>query len=61
MENEKKIEGTYYESKEKDEWYGTYYTCNECGFNFMLEYDLDKCYCPGCGKYLIWNEAPDNE
>jgi predicted RNA-binding Zn-ribbon protein involved in translation (DUF1610 family) len=54
-----KPNGTYCESNVQEEWFGHYYECNECGQRFMLSEDSDKCYCPGCGRYLIWNEAAD--
>ena len=54
---EKKLTGTYHESTEEETWIGRYYECNECGFAFMLQSDLTKCYCPNCGRYIIWNEA----
>lgn len=60
MEDKRVINGTYSESERKDEWYGTYYQCNECGFTFMVEFDLPKCSCPACGRYLIWDKADDD-
>ena len=54
---ERKIEGTYSDSAEQEEWYGYYYECNECGEAFMLSVDRNKCFCPGCGRYLIWKDA----
>ena len=56
---ERKLEGTYCESTQTEEWYGHYYECNECGQKFMLNEDSDRCFCPGCGRYIIWNEAYD--
>lgn len=54
---EKKLEGTYTESSIAEEWYGHYYECNECGQVFMLSSDSNKCFCPGCGRFLIWKDA----
>lgn len=51
------IEGTYTENAEETNWTGHYYECNECGQAFMLNLDSNKCFCPGCGKFLIWKDA----
>lgn len=56
----RKIEGTYTEQKEAD-WFGAAYECNECGAIFMTLYDEVKCFCPSCGRFLIWNEADKDE
>lgn len=53
---EEKIEGTYTALPE-DDWRGNPYECNECGAIFMTFYDEEKCYCPGCGKLLIWKDV----
>ena len=37
--------GTYTESKENDEWYCWYATCNECGREWMGS----RNFCPNCG------------
>lgn len=43
---------TYGKTDYNEEWHGEVYLCNECGFYFMLNRDLDTCYCPQCGKHL---------
>ena len=52
------IEGTFTESPDKDEWWGTYFTCNECDSYFMPGFDSenDIYYCPYCGKRLKRSE-----
>lgn len=40
------------ESTEKDEWYGTHFTCLSCGEDFMCDAH-DPNFCPSCGKKII--------
>ena len=49
---EENFEGTFTESIECEDWNGVVYTCEECGQEFMTLYDVNTCYCPGCGKRL---------
>ena len=37
-------------SMDEEEWYQLWYTCLDCGCDFMA--DGPK-YCPGCGKKIV--------
>ena len=37
--------GTFRTSKYREEWYGEYHICNECGATWMGDIN----YCPNCG------------
>ena len=46
------------EVHEKDEWYGPYLSCPECGTEWMADADKTH-YCPGCGRRVVWEVAAD--